>query len=127
MFPPRKRDCLTRTQLDVLVIFYEHHTRKNGRKKRPTLTEIGLQLGGPPISKYGVRQHLYPLVRRGLLEQRAIYERRGYELTKAGITRARARVRTMAKHEAKELEKIKRHKQAMRRLLKKTKPKRTRT
>ncbi len=92
----------TPRQFDVLMAFYRHHKMLAHRTKRPSWSDVALEVGG--ISKLGALHHMQALQRKGYLEQRAIWEHRGWELTEKGLKRAEKRWKLIQKNEKKQRE-----------------------
>jgi hypothetical protein len=92
-YPERR----TPRQLEVLVIFWLHHTRKGRRTTYPTLGDIGRQMDPPITSRTGVMPHIDSLARRGDLEDRGLesYQWRQWRLTAQGRERAKRRAEVM--------------------------------
>jgi Mn-dependent DtxR family transcriptional regulator len=93
-FPPPRSSYPTHAQFNVLVLFYKHHRRMDGRTKRPSLRDAGLELN---ISHHAALMHILALAKRGYLEQREVWEHRGWELTEKGLKRAEKRWKLMEK------------------------------
>jgi predicted ArsR family transcriptional regulator len=83
----RKLAPLSSRQVETLLVFDAHRRRIAGRRYRPTLRELGLELN---ISGVGARGHVFALVRRGLVEHTGLGRPRPYRLTLTGIRWLRA-------------------------------------
>jgi DNA-binding MarR family transcriptional regulator len=92
--PPPRRSYPTPAQFDVLVLFWKYHRRMDGRTKRPSLRDAGLELN---ISHHAALMHILALAKRGYLEQREVWEHRGWELTPKGVKRAEQKWRLLEK------------------------------
>lgn len=81
------RHRLTDRQIEVLLLYH--------RLKRPTMNQVARELG---ISKNGLMSTLYPLVKRGYMEQTAIARWSSYRLTpEKGVPYVKTKLVRMAR------------------------------
>lgn len=111
----------TQTQLFLLSVFYKYRYRVGGRKNTyPSLRDLVIELNGN-ISPRGVYSHILAMVEWGDLVNENPGKWRPWRLTPQGMKRAKQRIATLKKMEARQRE---RDAERRKRLREDAKPKR---